>query len=34
MSTSELRLPVGIEWKASSAADLAIEAGRRTTEDI
>jgi Dyp-type peroxidase family len=34
MSKSKLELPAGIEWKTSSAADLATESGRRTTQDI
>ena len=34
MSASELKLPAGIEWKASSAAGPATESGRSTTEDI
>jgi deferrochelatase/peroxidase EfeB len=34
MSTSENKPPAGIKWERRTAADLATEAGRRTTENV
>jgi hypothetical protein len=34
MSTSVIKPPAGIKWEPRTAADLATDAGRRTTEDV
>jgi Dyp-type peroxidase family len=34
MSTSDIKPPAGIKWQSRTAADLATDAGRRTTEDV
>jgi len=34
MSTSEIKRPAGSKWEPRTAADLATDAGRRTTEDV
>src|SRR6516164_4250239 len=34
MSTSETQPPAGIKWESRIAADLATDAGRRTTENV
>ena len=34
MSNSEIKPPAGIKWQSRTAADLATDAGRRTTDNV